>query len=281
MGYTLQIDYAGKTLYSFDPDCDNLPGNKQYIRSFKIEENGALQFLANTDSGSANEEGDLSPGVFLGTDQYAYQTGCGSTPGFEVIGYKRKSNGVLEVAGTHSESPKTKGPDDIYCTQSVLAGDPGHHLAIGLSDFNVNVGNNVPPTVLASFTADEHGNLTTKSTYENMPSSEIDPITAMSISPTGKLLAVGSVGVIPGDSGFQVYHFNGGEPITHFTGLLEPDYGFQEFGWDNDNHLYALNALNGGGRLFVYTVTPTSITRAAGSPYLVPGANNIIVRSLR
>jgi hypothetical protein len=75
MGYTLQIDHTGKSLYSFDPDCDNLPGNDQYIRSFKIEDNGALQFLANTDSGSANEEGNLSPAVFLGTDKYAYQTG--------------------------------------------------------------------------------------------------------------------------------------------------------------------------------------------------------------
>jgi hypothetical protein len=281
MGYTLQIDHTGKTLYSFVEDCGNFAANDQYIRSFKIEDNGSLEFLANTDSGSANSEGELSQGVILGTDKYAYQTGCGSPTSFEVIGYKRESSGVLKPADTLSESPKTKSPADIYCTQSVLAGDTTHHLAIALSDFNVNVGNNVPPTVLASFTADSHGNLTTKSTYENMPSSEIDPILAMSISPSGKLLAVGSVGVIPGDSGFQVFHFNGGEPITHFTGLLQPEYGIQEFGWDNDNHLYALNALNGGGRLFVYTATSTGIKEIAGSPYLVPEANNIIVRSLR
>jgi hypothetical protein len=281
IGYTLQIDYTGRTLYSFDPDCDNLPGNEQFIRSFKIDDNGQLQFLANTDSGNAVEEGNLSEARFLGTNKYAYQTGCGSTPGFEVIGFKRESNGVLALAGTLSESPTTRSPDDIYCADEVLAGDSTNHLAFSLADFNLNVMNNVGPRVLASYTADSQGNLTTKSTYENMPSIDIaDPVT-LSISPSGKLLAVGSVGVIPGDSGFQVFHFNGAEPITHYTGLLQADYGFQEFGWDGDNHLYALNGLNGGGRLFVYTATPTSIEEVPGSPYMIPEANNVIVRSVK
>jgi hypothetical protein len=281
IGYTMQIDYTGTTLYTFDPDCDNLPGNEQYIRSFKIENNGELQFLANTDSGNAGDEGNLSEARLLGTNKYAYQTGCGSVPGFEVIGFKRESNGVLDLAGTLSESPKTKSPDDIYCADNVLAGDPTNHLAFSLADFNLNVMNNVGPRVLASYTADSHGNLTTKSTYENMPSSDIDAPVTLSISPSGKLLAVGSVGVIPGDSGFQIFHFNGAEPITHYTGLLQADYGIQQFGWDGDNHLYALNGLNGGGRLFVYTATSTKVEEVPGSPYMIPGANNVIVRSLK
>jgi hypothetical protein len=124
--------------------------------------------------------------------------------------------------------------------------------------------------VLATYTADSHGNLTTKSTYENMPATALQFINTMSISPSGKLLAVGG-------QGFQVFHFNGGSPITHFSGVLQAGYAFQQFGWDGDNHLYAL----GGGKLFVYTVTPTSITEASGSPYSIPEASSVIVRSLK
>jgi hypothetical protein len=90
------------------------------------------------------------------------------------------------------------------------------------------------------------------------------------MSPSGKLFAVGG-------TGFQVFHFNGAEPITPFTGLLQANYQFQAFAWDGDNHLYALS----GGKLFVYTVTPASINEAPGSPYSIPEASSVIVRSLQ
>jgi hypothetical protein len=88
----------------------------------------------------------------------------------------------------------------------------------------------------------------------------------MSISPSGKLLAAGG-------QGFQVFHFNGSSPITHYTGLLEAEDSFAEFGWDRDNHLFALS----GNALFVYTATPTSVKQAAGSPYSIPQASSLIV----
>jgi hypothetical protein len=257
-----QIDSTGTTLYNDALNCD---GDDQYVQSFKIEANGELQFLASEDSGPVEGEGFLSPMVLLGNNKYAYQTGCdGYGPSLEVIGLKRESNGAVAGAGTLIESPKGKTPEDIYCAQSVLAADPTNHLAFVLQDTNNNYAG---PTVLASYTADSEGNLTTKSTYETMPSIETGANT-MSISPSGKLLAVGG-------SGFQIFHFNGSSLVTHYTGVLQPSENFEQFGWDGDNHLYALSS----GELYVYTVTSTSIEEASGSPYSIPEASSVIVLS--
>jgi hypothetical protein len=98
-----------------------------------------------------------------------------------------------------------------------------------------------------------------------MPSIETQANT-ISISPSGKFLAVGG-------SGFQIFHFNGSSPITKYTGVFQPGSQFTEFGWDGDNHLYAL----GSGKLYVYTVTSTSVEEASGSPYSIPEASSMIV----
>src|ERR1035441_6562125 len=82
----------------------------------------------------------------------------------------------------------------------------------------------------------------------------------INMSPSGKLLAVG------GSKGLQVFHFNGASPLTHFTGLLTSE-DIEQVGWDNSNHLYALSVTH--GKLFVFTVTPSSVSQAPGSPYTV------------
>ncbi|MGA9390479.1 MAG: hypothetical protein WBV69_08540 [Candidatus Sulfotelmatobacter sp.] len=45
--------------------------------------------------------------------------------------------------------------------------------------------------------------------------------------------------------------------------------------WDNDNHLYAVSPA--AGKLFVFTVTPTSYSQAPASPHSITGAQNLIV----
>jgi hypothetical protein len=77
-----------------------------------------------------------------------------------------------------------------------------------------------------------------------------------------------------GAIGFQVFHFDGGSPIKHYSAVLQGKRPFKQFGWDGDNHLYALSA---DGFLFVYTATPTSVTGAPGSPYSIPEASSLIV----
>jgi hypothetical protein len=89
------------------------------------------------------------------------------------------------------------------------------------------------------------------------------------MAPSGKLLAVA------GTAGLQVFHFNGASPITHDTGLLTKDHVDQVF-WDNDNHLYAIS--QGAGKLFVFTVTPTSANQATGSPYTISNPLDLAVQ---
>ena len=61
---------------------------------------------------------------------------------------------------------------------------------------------------MATYTADSAGNLTTNSTYSNMPSVLVGAVVDYWMSPSGKYLAVG------GTSGLQIFHFNGANPIN-------------------------------------------------------------------
>jgi hypothetical protein len=78
---------------------------------------------------------------------------------------------------------------------------------------------------LATYTADSEGNLTTASTYKNMPRVAVGSVSNLNMSPSGKLLAVG------GSLGLQIFHFNGASPITPYTGLLGTGE-FDQFRWD-------------------------------------------------
>jgi hypothetical protein len=74
--------------------------------------------------------------------------------------------------------------------------------------------------------------------------------------------------------GFQLSHFNGAAPITPYSSILLADVLVWKMAWDNSNHLYILGTKVGGGaadeKLYVFTVSPTTITEAAGSPYVIP-----------
>ena len=263
-----KLDATGTTLYNQTDNSGDL-----WQEAFKIESNGDLQFIGNGQSGdfegTPSEPGEIS---VLGNNKFAYQTGCDDdvVTEQETGAYKRESNGLLVgLSRISMELPKAKS-GEVYCPYS-LATDPSDHLAFTLQARNVNEGFSVGPLLLASYTADSKGNLTTKSTMENMPSVAGNSGDAMSISPSGKLLAVSTAG------GIQVFHFNGADPITKFTGVLHSSETFLQFGWDKDNHLYALSTTN----LHVYEATSTEIKEVSGSPYSIPEASSVIVLSLQ
>jgi hypothetical protein len=79
------------------------------------------------------------------------------------------------------------------------------------------------------------------------------------MSPSGKFLAAGGLGL-------QVFHFNGADPITPFTGLLTHDQ-IDQMAWDNDNNLYAIS--QSANKLSVFTVTAANAGPAAGSSYTI------------
>ena len=95
-----------------------------------------------------------------------------------------------------------------------------------------------------------------------MPTLQVYP-ESIAMSPAGNFVAVGGL------PGLQISHFNGASPATADGGVLLSKVEIDQVGWDKSNHLYALSYPS--GKLYVYTVTSTGITEAAGSPYKVPG----------
>jgi WD40 repeat protein len=101
-----------------------------------------------------------------------------------------------------------------------------------------------------------------------MPHTAVQFVTDLKMSPSGKLLAVA------GSAGLQVFHFNGSDPITHYTARLTTNSIDQMF-WDNANHLYAISRST--NKLFVFTITSYSAKQAPGSPYTIAVPMNMAV----
>jgi hypothetical protein len=256
------IDYTGSTLY-IPLSCSN----GYHLQSYRIEPNGDLQYL-----GSSLSQLGAVPPIFLGTNKYAYvvEFGCGPANNALSATYSRESNELLTVSGTDAvPMPPDPASGVFYCPSFVMAGDPTNHLALVVQTSSSGEGLDGPP-VIATYTADAHGNLTTRSTQANMIFTQQESdIEGLSISPSGKFIAVGG-------TGFQVFHFNGGEPVSDGSSLIEPDELWGDFAWDRSDHLYAITFDNG---LFVYNVTANGVEPAAGSPYLIPEAGSVIVLS--
>ena len=260
----IQLDRTGTSLYNYDSNCEN---GSAYTQSFKIESNGDLQFLANAEG---VQQGGLSQIAVLGNNQYAYQVaGDLDTP--YTFGMKRESNGALVAASINVEPPSTKMDLSYYGYAPLLAADPTDHLAAAVLEQIDNAPEKL--TQLATFTVDSHGNLDTTSNVDNMPFLALPDAIGLSISPSAKLLAVAEIEVGTNHYGFQVFHFNGGSPVTKYTGLQHESEKFVEFGWDSENHLYALSSTN----LHVYTATSSSVKEVSGSPYSIPEAVSVIV----
>ena len=259
------LDHTGATLYS-ETDTDGMCDNYAY-QSFKIDkENGSLTYLGTTSSQLVF----YSPLSFIKNNVYAYGASCTNYETGQIgtiSGYRRASNGALELTSVGYTPGAPSG--DAYCP-SLTAADTSNHVAISVQLFDFNDPYNpLAPPKLATYTADSSGNLSTSSTTENMPKVSVGVVNDLKMAPSGKLLAVA------GSSGIQIFHFNGEDPIKLDTQLRTTD-NISKLFWDNDDHLYALS--NSSGLLFVYTITPTSASQAAGSPYSLPGSESIIVQ---
>jgi hypothetical protein len=257
----LFLDRTGETLYDLDDDGNGCANN--IYQSFRIgKADGALNYLGR---GGADAWFDY-PLSFVGNNSYAYGAVCLYDMYWEIYGFHRYSDGMLTEANVNVPTPTAAG-EDFYCP-SLTAADATDHVVISLQAVDGVLFNPDGPPQLAAYTADNSGNLSTTSTFENMPRTAVGGIRGLAISPTGKLLAVGGTG------GLQVFHFNGSDPITDYSGLLTAD-NISQFYWDNDNHLYAISQTS--EKLLVFTVTPTSFAQAPGSPYPVKNTANLSV----
>jgi hypothetical protein len=256
---SLFFDHTGATLYDDDFDGDSC-ANTGY-QSFRIDgSTGDMTYLALSQSSPAFNV----PLSFIGNNVYAYGSTCYHfNP--SIFGFMRNSDGTMNFVNSNTPMP-VAATGNFYCPYLATA-DPTNHVAISVQQLTGNWGQVGLPQ-LATYTADSAGNLTTASTFSNMPKTAVQAVTSIWMSPGGKLLAVG------GTAGLQVFHFNGGKPITHYTGLLTAKE-VDQFFWDNDHHLYAIS--RSAGKLFVFTITPTSVSQAPGSPYTIANPMNIIV----
>jgi hypothetical protein len=265
----LVLDHAGVTLYLgaiAGDQCDS----EQYESFHLASGTGELDHLGTSGEMFLSDD----PLTISANDEFGYGTDCVDYQGGYLDTFaelKRTSSGLFTYNDSFSApTPAAKNSTDFYCRTTTIA-DPANHLAVLLQPVNFNTSSTDGPPQLASYTAAANGNLTTQSTYANMPVASTGG-GQLRLSPSGKLLAVGG-------QGFQIFHFNGSSPITHYSSVLQPAYQFGEFrffkqlAWDSSNHLYAL----GGDKLFVYTITPTSIEQAPGSPYTISGAASVVV----
>jgi hypothetical protein len=251
----LFLDRTAEDLYDYEEDF----GSNSYYQSFRIDRpTGRLTYL-----GAYNVGYDSVPGgkmTFAGDNLYAYTAYnfCYISCSWGILGSRRNSKGKLTGLNTNDKIlPPTPKDGDSYLAVYTGA-DPTDHIAIAVQAVN-QIGNDGLPQ-LATYTVHSDGSLTTESAYWNMPTTANQGINDMETSPSGKLLAVA------GTAGLEIFHFDGSNPITPYTGLLINDE-IDQCLWDNNNHLYAVSSKS--SKLFVFTVTPASYHQSPGSPHLI------------
>jgi hypothetical protein len=272
----LTLDHTGATLYALGQSTsDGFEGcaSNALLQSYKInKETGELTYL-----GSINDDSllDLSGLTFTGDNQIALGATGGdlNTCDCRIDAFLRQSDGLL-VRGAATATQPIGAPAGQKYYEVETRADPDDHLAVWFVP-TVEAGNEV----LAAYTVHPDGAVTTSNTFDQMPATGYTSppalgsgLIAMSISPSGKLLAT-----LESGAGLRVYHFNGANPITPYVALLPSDESLASVAWDNANHLYVL----GAQELYVFTVTPTSHSQVSGSPFTMPnGSDDILVRSM-
>lgn len=255
---SLFLDRSGATLYDEDiySDCAN-----NAYQFFGIgASTGDLSYLGTTARTTPEFEVPLS---FLGGNKYAYGASCYHWNQV-IFGFARNSDGALTSLDIDPAMPEAAN-GNFYCPY-LSATDSADRVVVPVQPMSNASFEPSGAYQLAVYTADSSGNLTTSSTYSNMPKVSVASVTSIAMSPSGELLAVG------GTAGVQVFHFNGANPVTRYTGLLN-SVEVDQMSWDSDNHLYAIS--QSAGKLFVFTITPTSYSQAAGSPYAITKPQNI------
>ncbi len=246
----LVLDRSGETLY-----VTANTGEAAHNLVFRVNDaNGSLEFIGEGKGQVGNDNGQ--PMVFSGNTKFAYVS--------IASGY---------AVATNNELIPLPLPSVMYRAGDVTADNLNNLAVEEIVDKDRQLG---------TYQIDAQGNLSTKGTEEDRPTSHIQGINTISMSPSGKLLAAG------GAYGLELYHFNGAEPITLFHTLLSTTedsansviYGIN---WDNDNHLYAFGGPGYTREMRVYTATPTEVKEAPGSPFFLEGAIDlslVLVHSL-
>ncbi len=274
-GTFLTLDHTGSHLYQqvAFTQC----GSDTAYESWGVNKStGLLDYLGTSTPRSFPAFADY-PLTVAANNLFAYAVGCDiSNASVEGVGFKKQINGNLADLNLTWPMPTGEPPTAGPWTPcpSYAAADPTNHLAVAVNWLSNNSTN---PEQIATYAVNATtGALATSSTYDNMPTTSLNAIQWMSMSPSGKFLAA------VGGTGLQLFNFNPTGQATPASGVLigKP---IAMCAWDNANHLYALvrggPGTVGGGLLYMLTVTASGATQVPGSPYSVPSAENLLVQT--
>lgn len=263
----LKVDHSGHSLYNpiSEGDCMGFS-----FQNFAISNTtGKLTYKSTSDEiflGGSELD-------FLGNNLFAYSPICTNFDHEEVgyiTGFKRASDGSLHTIQITNPGPVPSNSNNAYCPQTI-ATDPTNHVAVLQQEVDFFSDPYGTP-VIATYTATATGDLTSTSTYKNMPHTRSGS-RVMGMDPSGKLLAVA------GTNGLEIFHYHGANPVTYAKTLLT-SVSVDSLYWDHNNHLYALTRSNiGKGKLYVFTVTTSGASQAPGSPHSIPNPDSLIIRA--
>ena len=276
------LDLTGQNVYVLMNPASSFIADCAAYQSFSLgATNGALAFQA-----VALVNPPLFPLTFTANNQFAFAANPvtntdGTIDALTYQVFSRQSNGALKNWNIINDPELQDAADGANYFPWLANAGPGNSLAAALGDWlfyeSPIVSNG--PVVLVSYTVDGNGNISTTNLGSQTPTPAVGP-TMIKISPSGQLLAVaGNSQLAPAPvlllaNGLQIFHFNGPDPITPYSNVLTSD-PIDQMQWDNNDHLFALSFST--HKLYVYTVTPTSITAAPGSPYTIASANALVV----
>lgn len=240
-------------------------------QTYKLASNGEFTFLGDSVTTSINypyTETYPTLSTYSSNDAFAYGAGRTTPDAPQFHAYRRATAGDLQVNPDFSEVDPVPNPAVAKSNYYpwLVAADPASHLAVVMSAY---YSNNPYVYQLASYAINDNtGSITSTNTYANMPTLQVYPL-CLQTSPTGAFAAVG------GETGLQLFHFNGAAPPTTYGSVLLPKVEIDAVAWDKSNHLYALSYdlgyTDSTADLYVFTVNSSSITEAPGSPYKIHG----------
>lgn len=259
-GSHMVLDPTGKRVY-MTIDSSGMCG---ILETLQVGSNGHLQVSAIqvADSCFAGYCYASTPPTISNVLGYGVYPGANSENFFAGYQYTNATEG-LEIISFTVSGPKGNPTFLSIYYPALVEADHNGHLASAMYLLN---GQGKPDGAyeLASFSINSSsGDIDSTNSWSNMPTLAVGTPYTMNSSPSGTLLAVG------GQSGLQVFHFNGAAPLTQLTGTVLSGVDVDQVKWDKDNHLYALSY--GQNLLYVFNVTPTSFSEASGSPYHLPG----------
>jgi len=254
------LDHTGKYIYVM------LEGNLASedcvaYQSYIVNSDGSFLFDGDTEL-DWEPYGGYQAGLpsILGSESFAYSQYLYNS-GPQIMGFRRESSGTLDLlSDLQINTPTSSGQG--YVPTNPDASPAGNYVVIQLYP------EDAPPGQLGSFTVNSEGNLSSTNTASNMPTTPFSSVTGTTFSPSGNMFVIYSNSGTGTGLGIEIYNFNGAAPLTAYKTLLSGT-PIDQVAWDSSNHLYAIS--KSGNELYVFTVTPTSVTQDAswsiGSPY--------------